>query len=84
MHKKHFFLSNNIAEARDFSPRNPYLGDHSLPTRDRAEHGQMVKGQYEIAVNQAIAHLEERENLTCNPTNFRIFVASLLSYKKRV
>ena len=62
MHKKHFFLSNNIAEARGFSPQNQGFGGHSLPTRDRAEHGQMVKGQYEIAVNQAIAHLEEREN----------------------
>lgn len=62
MHKKHFFLSNNIAEARDFSPRNLRPGNHSLPTRDRAEHGQMVKGQYETAVNQAIARLEEREN----------------------
>ena len=62
MHKKHFFLSNNIAEARDFSPRNRRSGDHSLPTRDRAEHGQMVKGQYETAVNQAISRLEEREN----------------------
>ena len=61
MHKKHFFLSNNIAEARGFSPRNRRSGDHSLPTRDRAEHGQMVKGQYETAVNQAIVHLEERE-----------------------
>ena len=62
MHKKHFFLSNNIAEARDFSPRNLRPGNHSLPTRDRAEHGQMVKGQYETAVNQAISRLEEREN----------------------
>ena len=62
MHKKHFFLSNNIAEARGFSPRNRRSGDHSLPTRDRAEHGQMVKGQYETAVNQAISRLEEREN----------------------
>ena len=62
MHKKHFFLSNNIAEAHDFSPRNLRPGNHSLPTRDRAEHGQMVKGQYETAVNQAISRLEEREN----------------------
>ena len=29
MHKKHFFLSNNIAEARGFSPRNRRSGDHS-------------------------------------------------------
>ena len=62
MHKKHFFLSNNIAKASDFSPQNQSFGGHSLPTRDRAEHGQMVKGQYETAVNQAIARLEEREN----------------------
>lgn len=62
MHKKHFFLSNNIAEAHDFSPQNQGFGGHSLPTRDRVVHAQMVKGQYETAVNQAIARLEEREN----------------------
>lgn len=61
MHKKHFFLSNNIAEAHDFSPQNQGFGGHSLPTRDRVVHAQMVKGQYETAVNQAIARLEERE-----------------------
>lgn len=26
MHKKHFFLSNNIAEAHDFSPQNQGFG----------------------------------------------------------
>ena len=62
MHKKHFFLSNNIAEAHEFSPQNQGFGGHSLPTRDRVVHAQMVKGQYETAVNQAIARLEEREN----------------------
>lgn len=62
MHKKHFFLSNNIAEAHDFSPQNQGFRGHSLPTRDRVVHAQMVKGQYETAVNQAIARLEEREN----------------------
>lgn len=62
MHKKHFFLGNNIAEARDFSPWNRRLGNHTLPMRDKIEHGQMVKEQYEAVVNQALTHLEEKEN----------------------
>lgn len=62
MHKKHFFLSNNIAEARGFSPQNQGFGGHSLPSRDRAAQASMVKEQYVAVVNQIVTHLEEREN----------------------
>lgn len=61
MHKKHFFLGNKIAEAKEFSPQNQGFGGHSLPTRDRATHARMVKEQYETVVNQVVTHLEERE-----------------------
>ena len=62
MHKKHFFLSNNIAEARGFSPQKQGFDGHTLPSKDRVAQASMVKEQYETAVNQAIARLEEREN----------------------
>ena len=61
MHKKHFFLGNKIAEAKEFSPQNQGFGGHSLPTRDRVTHARMVKEQYETVVNQVVTHLEERE-----------------------
>lgn len=61
MHKKHFFLGNNIAEAHEFSPQSQGFGGHSLlPTRDRATHARMVKDQYEAVVNQVVSNLEER------------------------
>ncbi len=62
MHKKHFFLGNNIAEAKEFSPQSQGFGGYSLPTRDRATHARMVKEQYETVVNQVVANLEERAN----------------------
>ena len=62
MHKKHFFLGNNIAEAKEFSPQNQGFGGKSLPTRDRAAHARMVKEQYETAINQIVANLDERAN----------------------
>ena len=61
MHKKHFFLSNNIAEARGFSPQNQKFGGHPLPSKDRAAQASMVKEQYVAVVNQVVTHLEERE-----------------------
>lgn len=62
MHKKHFFLGNKIAEAKEFSPQSQGFGGHALPTRDRAAHARMVKEQYETVVNQVVTHLEERAN----------------------
>lgn len=35
MHKKHFFLSNNIAEARGFSPQKQGFDGHTLPSKLR-------------------------------------------------
>jgi len=61
MHKKHFFLSNKIAEARGFSPQNQGFGGHSLPSKDRAAQASMVKEQYVAVVNKIVTHLEERE-----------------------
>ena len=61
MHKKHFFLSNNIAEARGFSPQKQGFDGHALPSKDRAAQASMVKEQYVAVVNQIVTHLEERE-----------------------
>lgn len=61
MHKEHFFLGNNIAEARNFTPQNQGYGKKPLPERDRAEHAQFIREHYEEVVNQAIASLDERE-----------------------
>ena len=61
MHKKHFFLSNNIAEARGFSPQKQGFDGHTLPSKDRAAQASMVKEQYVAVVNQIVTHLEERE-----------------------
>lgn len=43
MHKKHFFLSNNIAEARGFSPQKQGFDGHTLPSKDRVAQASMVK-----------------------------------------
>ena len=61
MHKKHFFLSNNIAEARGFSPQKQGFDGHTLPSKDRVAQASMVKEQYVAVVNQIVTHLEERE-----------------------
>lgn len=59
MHKKHFFLSNNIAEARGFSPQSQGFGGHFLPSKDRAAQASMVKEQYVAVVNKIVTHLED-------------------------
>lgn len=61
MNKKHFFLKDNIAEARDFTPQSQNYGEHTLPQKDRAQHAAFVKASYETAVNHAIARLDERQ-----------------------
>lgn len=61
MHKKHFFLGNNIAEAHEFSPQNQGFGGHHFPLRDRVTHATFVKESYKAAVAHTIACQEERE-----------------------
>lgn len=61
MHKKHFFLGDQIAEAWDFTPRSPGFGPKPLPARERARHAAHVKERYTAAVNQAIEKLDKRE-----------------------
>ena len=61
MHKKHFFLGNNIAENHNFSPQKQGYGNSHLPQRDRATHATFVKESYKAAVAHAIACQEERE-----------------------
>ena len=60
MHKKHFFLGNNIAEDHDFSPwPTPFRGEQ-LPQRDRTAHATLVRKCYKAAIAHAIACQEER------------------------
>ena len=70
MHKKHFFLSNNIAEARGFSPQKQGFDGHALPSKDRGAQASMVKEQYVAVVNQIVTHLEEREKQGPMHTNY--------------
>lgn len=62
MHKKHFFLSNNIAEARGFSPQKQGFDGHALPSKDRAAQASMVKEQYVAVVNQIVTHWKKEKN----------------------
>jgi len=60
MHKKHFYLGNNIAEDHDFSPwPTPFRGEQ-LPQRDRTAHATLVRKCYKAAIAHAIACQEER------------------------
>lgn len=74
MHKKHFFLSNNIAEARGFSPQKQGFDGHTLPSKDRVAQASMVKEQYVAVVNQIVTHLEER---VCDKCKIKIHVQRL-------
>lgn len=58
MHKKHFILNNQIAEARKFSPRTPTVKSE-IPQRNRGEHAELLKEQYNRIVSQAIAFQDE-------------------------
>ncbi len=59
MQKKHFFLTNQIAEPRKFTPRSRPIEPPGIPQRNRKEHAELIKGQYERIVNQAIALQDE-------------------------
>lgn len=60
MHKRHFFLGDNIAVAKAYHP-NGYNNREELPQRDRQSHADFIKSCYETAVNKAISILDERE-----------------------
>ena len=79
MHKKHFFLSNNIAEARGFSPQKQGFDGHTLPSKDRAAQASMVKEQYVAVVNQIVTHLEEREKQQSFKKSSFLFFSLFLS-----
>jgi len=53
MQKKHFYLANEIAETRKFSPRSQG-GGSKIPQRNREEHADFIKGQYEKVINDAL------------------------------
>ena len=61
MQKKHFFLGDNIAEAREYQPHRQGFPVQELPQRDRQGHADLIKSRYETVVNNAISILEERE-----------------------
>lgn len=61
MQKKHFFLGDNIAKAREYQPHRQVFAGQELPQRDRQGHADFIKSRYEMAVNSAISILEERE-----------------------
>lgn len=63
MQKRHFFLGNNIAEARDYKPHRQGFAATELPQRDRQDHADFIKSRYETAVNHAISILDERERM---------------------
>ena len=60
MHKKHFYLGNNIAEDHDFSPWPTHFRGEQLPQRDRTAHATLVRKCYKAAIAHAIACQEER------------------------
>lgn len=60
MQKKHFFLGNQIAEARSFTPRTQLVTPTKIPERNRQEHAAFIKDKYNAAVDYAITVLSER------------------------
>ncbi|BCS84509.1 MULTISPECIES: S8 family peptidase [Prevotella] len=53
MQKKHFYLANKIAETRKFKVRSQG-GESKIPQRNREEHADFIKGQYEKVINDAL------------------------------
>lgn len=53
MQKKHFYLANEIAETRKFKVRSQG-GESKIPQRNREEHADFIKGQYEKVINDAL------------------------------
>ena len=59
MQKNHFYLGNQIAVAKEFTPRSNPIPSNEMPQRNRGEHAQLLKEQYQRFVNQAIALQDE-------------------------
>ena len=55
MQKNHFYLGNQIAETKDFTPRQRGGQSNTMPQRNRIEHAGLLKEQYQNSFNQAIA-----------------------------
>lgn len=60
MKRPHFFLKDQVAATRSFTPPRQSHGDKELPSRDRVLHANMLKSQYEEAVSRAISVIERR------------------------
>ena len=61
MQKEHFFLGNQIAEPRSFTPRAKVVPPPVIPERNRQEHAAFIKESYNAVVESAITALSERE-----------------------
>ena len=59
MQKNHFYLGNQIAEAKKFTPRPRVGQSNTMPQRNRIEHAEFLKEQYQNSFNQAIALQDE-------------------------
>lgn len=55
MQKNHFYLGNQIAETKEFTPRQRGGQPNTMPQRNRIEHAELLKEQYQNSFNQAIA-----------------------------
>ena len=55
MPKNHFYLGNQIAVAKEFTPRSNRIQTNAMPQRNRGEHAQLLKEQYQIFFHEAIA-----------------------------
>ena len=53
MQKNHFYLGNQIAEAKKFTPRPRVGQSNTMPQRNRIEHAEFLKEQYQNSFNQA-------------------------------
>lgn len=60
MKKKHFFLGNQIAEARSFTPRPKQIQQPTMPERNRQEHAVYIKDNYNTVIDKAINALSQR------------------------
>jgi hypothetical protein len=55
MQKNHFYLGNQIAEAKEFTPQSNQIPTNAMPQRNRGEHAQLLKEQYQRFFHEAIA-----------------------------
>lgn len=63
MQKKHFFLGDDIAQARDYTPhRQGFHVPNKLSDIDRLAHADSIKHSYDTAVFKSISILNKRES----------------------